>query len=78
MMPSQLPPLPDRDPAKMTEPFRPAGMKAPANALMLKKTLSGHRVQAPAGLIAAYPELAEAADPMRPIARDASKQGRLF
>jgi len=52
--------------------------KGPANALMLKKTLSGHRVQAPAGLIAAYPELAEAADPLGPIARAASKQGRLF
>ena len=52
--------------------------KGPANALMLKKTLSGHRVQAPAGLIAAYPELAEAADPLKAIARGASRQGRLF
>jgi uncharacterized protein YecE (DUF72 family) len=52
--------------------------KGPANALMLKRALTGHRVQAPAGLIAAYPELAEAADPVRPTARDASKQGRLF
>jgi uncharacterized protein YecE (DUF72 family) len=52
--------------------------KAPANALMLKKALSGRRVLAPAGLIAAYPELAEAADPLKPTARDAPKQGRLF
>jgi uncharacterized protein YecE (DUF72 family) len=52
--------------------------KAVANALMLKKALSGRRVEAPAGLIAAYPELADAADPLKPSAREAPKQGRLF
>jgi len=52
--------------------------KAPANALMLKQALSARRVSAPAPLIAAYPELAEAADPAEPVRRDAPGQGRLF
>ncbi len=48
--------------------------KGPANGLMLKGALSGSRVRAPAELVAAYPALAEIADPDlgRPV------QGRLF
>ena len=52
--------------------------KAPANALMLKSALSGRRVQAPSGLIAAYPVLELSADPLEPTPRDRPEQGRLF
>jgi uncharacterized protein YecE (DUF72 family) len=52
--------------------------KAPANALMLKGALTGRRAQAPAPLIAAYPELGTVADPVAPPARHVPKQGRLF
>jgi len=52
--------------------------KAPANALMLKRAITGHRAQSPAALIEAYPELAKAADPLPAPARRGSRQGRLF
>ncbi len=52
--------------------------KGPANALMLKSALSGRRVQAPASLITAYPELEDVAEPMKAATRDAPRQGRLF
>ena len=52
--------------------------KGPANALMLKGALSKQRVPAPAGLVAAYPDLKTSADAVEPPRRRAPRQGRLF
>jgi uncharacterized protein YecE (DUF72 family) len=52
--------------------------KGPANALMLKSALEGRRVEAPAGLVAAYPDLKETADAVDTKKRQAPRQGRLF
>jgi len=52
--------------------------KAPANALMLKRAVTRRPARAPAALIEAYPELAQAADPIAPRAPRGSRQGRLF
>jgi uncharacterized protein YecE (DUF72 family) len=51
--------------------------KGPANALMVKSALASSRVRAPASLIAAYPDLKEAAEPVEDGTR-APRQGRLF
>jgi uncharacterized protein YecE (DUF72 family) len=52
--------------------------KGPANALMLKSAFAKRRVPAPAGLIAAYPDLEPAAEPERATAGRGPSQGRLF
>lgn len=52
--------------------------KGPANALMLKGSLAARPVEAPAGLVAAYPDLAGRTLPVDPVGKRAPRQGRLF
>jgi len=52
--------------------------KGPANAVMMKSALASRRVRAPAGLIAGFADLKDAADPVEVHAGKTPKQGRLF
>jgi uncharacterized protein YecE (DUF72 family) len=52
--------------------------KGPANALMIKSTLSKRSVKAPAGLVAAYTDLKRMAEPVEAPPVRSPRQGKLF
>jgi uncharacterized protein YecE (DUF72 family) len=52
--------------------------KGPANALMVKSSLSSGRVRAPSDLIATHPGLKDMADPVGTTPKPRPRQGRLF
>ncbi|HEV8702553.1 MAG TPA: DUF72 domain-containing protein [Candidatus Polarisedimenticolia bacterium] len=52
--------------------------KGPANALMIKSSLSMGSVKAPAGLVAAYTDLKTMAEPVEAPRARSPRQGRLF